>query len=94
MSVMDDLTRLLRIKQFVDGLVEDALADAASLPDTNEVQPRPLEEDLIDTSQASERFDIPRDTIARWCERHGIGRKAGGRWKVSVSALRRHLRLK
>ena len=45
---------------------------------------------LLDTTSASERFNFPRDTIAKWC-REGSGRKVGGRWMASAPRIARRL---
>ena len=47
-------------------------------------------EPLLDTTSASERFNFPRDTIAKWC-REGCGRKVGGRWMASAPRIARRL---
>lgn len=45
-------------------------------------------EHLLDTTSAVERFNYPRQTIARWCRTEGVGIRKGGRWMVSVPRLR------
>ena len=51
----------------------------------------PIEEaeDLVDTAIASERLNVPQDTLRNWCRTRGIGLKRGGRWLVSLSRARR-----
>jgi hypothetical protein len=49
------------------------------------------EHNLIECSAASERFGLPQDKIRRWCRTSGIGKRCGGRWRVSIPALRRLL---
>lgn len=50
------------------------------------------EDDLIDSWTASNRFNIPIDTIRWLCRYKGMGVKERGknRWLVSVKALRRY----
>lgn len=48
------------------------------------------EEFLLDTHAAQERYNFPRNTIARWA-RQGDGRKVGGRWLISTVRLRRRI---
>jgi hypothetical protein len=50
-----------------------------------------LADDFVDTWTAAERFSIPIDTV-RWLAREkGFGEKRGGRWLVSVGAVREHV---
>lgn len=41
----------------------------------------------ISAKQAARDADCCGVTIKTWCEDHGIGRKVGGRWRVSKVAL-------
>jgi hypothetical protein len=48
--------------------------------------------DLIDTATASERFNIPIDTVRWLCRTKGLGQKQGkNRWLASVTAFRRYM---
>ncbi|WP_353640931.1 hypothetical protein [Mesorhizobium sp. WSM2239] len=52
---------------------------------------RPIEkaDDLVDTAVASERLNVPQDTLRSWCRTRRIGLKRGGRWLVSMARARR-----
>lgn len=76
------MSNLLRLRERV--------AEAAE----PEPEPEPAaadEDDLIDTWTAATRFNLPVDTIRWLCREKGMGRKDGGRWLVSVKALRHYL---
>jgi hypothetical protein len=47
--------------------------------------------DLIESWQAERRFEIPQDTLRKWCREDACGVKRGGRWLVSVSRVRARL---
>jgi hypothetical protein len=48
-------------------------------------------DDLVDTWTASQRFNIPIDSV-RWLAREKcFGEKRAGRWLISVRALREHV---
>jgi hypothetical protein len=51
----------------------------------------PIEEadDLVETIVASERLNVPQDTLRCWCRTRRIGLKRGGRWLVSMARARR-----
>jgi hypothetical protein len=36
---------------------------------------------------AAEKAEVTPSTIIAWCQRYGIGRKVGGRWRVDREAL-------
>lgn len=36
---------------------------------------------------AAEKAEVTPSTIVAWCQRYGIGRKVGGRWRVDRDAL-------
>jgi hypothetical protein len=40
---------------------------------------------------AAKGAGVTDDTIIRWCKRYGIGRKIGGRWRVSRAAYKMHM---
>ncbi|MDX0760001.1 hypothetical protein GOD62_29380 [Sinorhizobium medicae] len=61
---------------------------SALAPETDDPSCQPQEEDFVDTSTAAERFNLPRDTVRWLCENKGMGEKRGGRWFVSVQAMR------
>lgn len=92
---MPDAAAILR---WLDELLREvtALRDevAASLP-APEAEGNGLDTDgldLIDTTSASARFALARDTVAKMCrEVDGVGVWKGGRWQVRIGALRRHL---
>ena len=43
---------------------------------------------LLDTTSAAERFNYPRNTLAKWCRTEGVGVRRGGRWLVSYGFRR------
>jgi Histidine kinase-, DNA gyrase B-, and HSP90-like ATPase len=43
---------------------------------------------LLDTWAAQERFGYPRNTLALWCRKEGLGVRRGGRWLVSYGFRR------
>ena len=43
--------------------------------------------EAIGTADAALRAGVSERTMREWCPRHGIGRRIGGRWRVSVVAL-------
>ena len=89
---MDHLAILLSIKEYVDRAVANAIQEEASPAPEKEAEAISMDrDDFIDTAQAEERYGIPRDTIARWCDQHKIGWKKGGRWQVSIQATNRYL---
>lgn len=49
-----------------------------------------LKGDSVRLSVASQTFDVPNETLRRWCIRYGIGDQweAGSAWRVSLPALR------
>jgi hypothetical protein len=90
-AVLDELIEAARLH--LDGLV--ALRSAMA----SEPEPEPAETELedddefTDTWTASERFNVPIDTIRWLCRHKGMGRKKHGArlWEVNVKALRRYL---
>ncbi|WP_327205886.1 hypothetical protein [Rhizobium beringeri] len=82
LSLLDDIIAALQT-------LREKMASAGS-----ETEPEPSdadEDDLIDTWTAASRFNLPVDTIRWLCREKGMGRKDGGRWLVSVKALRHYL---
>jgi hypothetical protein len=57
------------------------------ISDTDNLAP----EHLLDTTSASQRFNFPRDTLAKWCREEGLGVRQGGRWLVSIPKLQRRI---
>lgn len=54
------------------------------------------EPEWLETWQAAARFDVPDDTIRKWCQRHrGVGEKleGTGRWLVNAEAVRERAEL-
>jgi hypothetical protein len=50
--------------------------------------PQPLGPgEAIDTSEAAARAGVSERTVREWCVLHQIGRRCGGRWRVSAVAL-------
>lgn len=47
--------------------------------------------DWITPTKAAELARVTRESVSRWCERYGIGRKVAGRWRVDPAALERML---
>lgn len=45
----------------------------------------------ISTKKAAAEAQVTEPTIINWCVRYGIGRKVGGRWRVSPSLLSKML---
>lgn len=43
--------------------------------------------DAIDPHVAADLAGITRETVRQWAASHDIGRKVGGRWKISRAAL-------
>ncbi|WP_267359841.1 MULTISPECIES: helix-turn-helix domain-containing protein [unclassified Methylobacterium] len=43
--------------------------------------------DLLTVAQAAARAGRHVDTITRWCRERGVGKKYGGRWRVSIRRL-------
>lgn len=41
----------------------------------------------ITPTKAAELAGVTRQSVNHWCERYGIGRKVGGRWRVNSTAL-------
>ncbi|MGO7226711.1 DNA-binding protein [Rhizobium leguminosarum bv. viciae] len=82
LPLLDDIIAALQT-------LREKMANAGSEP-----EPEPSdadEDDLIDTWTAASRFNLPVDTIRWLCREKGMGRKDGGRWLVSVKALRHYL---
>jgi hypothetical protein len=52
----------------------------------------PEDADLISTGAAAKRAGRSLETVRRWCENRGIGRKEAGRWRVSSRLLNDLLR--
>lgn len=46
-------------------------------------------DDLVETLAASERLNVPQDTLRSWCRTRQIGVKRGGRWLISLGRARR-----
>jgi hypothetical protein len=46
---------------------------------------------LVMLAVAAQRFEINKSTLQRWCREDGIGVLHGGRWRVSIPRLRRHM---
>jgi excisionase family DNA binding protein len=42
---------------------------------------------IINSVQAAELAEVHRNTIHRWCHRHGIGWKVGGRYRIIKEKL-------
>jgi hypothetical protein len=74
----------------LDQVVSELLSLKASLVGNVEI-PVPIAsepvEEWLDTWQASERFDIPPDTIRWLCREKCLGEMRGGRWSVNVALL-------
>lgn len=43
--------------------------------------------DFLTVKQAAEKACVSTTTIHTWCERYGIGRKVGGRYRISPKKL-------
>ncbi|MGO7787371.1 helix-turn-helix domain-containing protein [Rhizobium ruizarguesonis] len=67
------------------------LRDRVAEPEPDAESADANEDDFIDTWTAATRFNLPVDTIRWLCREKGMGRKDGGRWLVSVKALRHYL---
>ncbi|RJT28127.1 hypothetical protein D3227_35110 [Mesorhizobium waimense] len=69
------------------GLIADEPGPVATSADTFDA------EGLVDSAIAAQRFGISKQVVRRLCrEFPDIGHKVVGRHRVSLSALRRHLR--
>jgi hypothetical protein len=81
-AVDDAISALVRLRSELVKREPAAPVSAAEVP---------AEDDLVDTWQASQLFDMPIDSV-RWVARNKcFGVKRGGRWLVSASAMRRYL---
>jgi len=49
------------------------------------------DEELLEVSTASARFNRPADSLRWLCRHENVGRKIGGRWMVSPARLRARL---
>jgi hypothetical protein len=75
----------------LDQVVSELLSLKASLVDDCPQVPAPIAsepvEEWLDTWQASERFNIPADTVRWLCREKCLGEMRGGRWSVNVALL-------
>ncbi len=79
----------------IDRIVADLIALKEALTELpSPVIPAIEEDDLVDTSTAAERFDLPHDTVRWLCRAKAMGEKRGGRWMISLSALQAYKREK
>jgi len=44
-------------------------------------------------AEAAAEAEVDYKTLRRWAEKHQLGRRVGGRWRISVDALANFLRL-
>lgn len=93
--MMDSLSQIDQLieaaRRHLDGLVA-LRADMAGEP----MPERDAADDfapcnLIELPLAAQRFEVSKDKLRRWCRDYGIGVLQGGRWRVSIPRLRRHL---
>jgi hypothetical protein len=50
------------------------------------------EYNMASVQAASERWNVPQDTLRHWCRHEqGLGVRSGNVWRISVPALRRRL---
>ncbi|PDS80143.1 hypothetical protein [Rhizobium sp. L43] len=80
--------QLNRIEQKLDRLMAEA--EGAPVQSATDFADDDFH-DLIETWQAERRFDVPQDTLRKWCREDGCGVKRGGRWLVSASRVRARL---
>jgi hypothetical protein len=86
------LKRIDAIAAELEGLRRDVLhlAEDAAPPTDPDTPADLLDQHLVDTATASERFSVPGDLARRWC-REGCGVKRGGRWLASLPSFKRKL---
>ena len=72
-------------------LLENLRAPGAPSPEPPTWPAFPGHPSLITVRDAAARACRDDDTIRLWAERHGIGRRYGGRWRISVERLTQHL---
>ena len=63
----------------------------ADLPAASDWPAFPDHPGLISVREAAVRARRDEDTVRIWAARHDIGRRYGGRWRVSVERLTRHI---
>lgn len=73
-------------------LAENLRMPGAPMPAAQFWPSLPGHPDLITVREAAERACRDDDTIRLWAERHGIGRRYGARWRISVERLTEHLK--
>ena len=50
------------------------------------------EHNVVSVQAASERWNVPQDTLRHWCRHEqGLGVRSGNVWRISAPALRRRL---
>ena len=93
----DALTRIERLDLEITATAR-RLADLLDLREklASETEAETYTDDFADThlvelALAAQRFEIAKDKLRRWCRDHGLGVLHGGRWRVSIPRLRRHL---
>lgn len=70
--------------------IEAALANRQAAPVTAPY--RQIDDSvLIAPCEAAERVGVDDSTIRRWAREDGIGRKQGGRWRISPERLKHHV---
>ena len=47
----------------------------------------------LSLAEAAAEAQVNYKTMRRWAERYCLGRRVGGRWRISTDALANHLRL-
>ncbi|MCJ2138392.1 hypothetical protein MKK69_30790 [Methylobacterium sp. J-026] len=72
-------------------LVESLRPPGAPVPAAPSWPAFPGHPGLITVQEAAVRACRDDDTIRLWAERHGIGRRYGSRWRISVERLTQHL---
>lgn len=73
----------------------DAWVPQVPTPPEPERRPALIGKDWIEAGEAASRFGVAKDTIRFWCRLKPdvFGIKRGGRWYVSISALKAKLGL-
>jgi len=52
-----------------------------------------MEKSWLTLAEAAAEAEVDYKTLRRWAERYQLGRRVGGRWRISVDALGNFLRL-